>query len=109
MTKGGIAQLGKPEDVYDRPTSEFAFRFLGHTNVVTGEIISNDDHSAFVRVGATAFPIKIGNDDIGTEIKLPPLCLGWVRRVSALQRGGIEHTSSQFLCSAERGRFFVPA
>ena len=69
MTKGGIAQLGSPQEVYDKPTSGFAFRFLGHTNVVTGQIMSRSDHGLIVRVGSASFSIENGKEHVGTEIK----------------------------------------
>jgi len=70
MTNGGIAQLGSPHEVYDKPTSEFVCRFLGHTNVITGEIASRDGRTAVVRVGSTSIPVDAGNDHTGSEIKL---------------------------------------
>ena len=70
MAKGGIAQMGRPQEVYDKPSSEFAFRFLGHTNVLTGEITSRNDRGAVVRLGSTSFSIDIGKDQIGDDIKL---------------------------------------
>jgi putative spermidine/putrescine transport system ATP-binding protein len=70
MTKGGIDQLGSPQEVYNKPTSEFAFRFLGHTNVLTGEIASRDDRSAVVRIGSRSFPIEISEHHTGPDIKL---------------------------------------
>ena len=70
MAKGCIAQMGRPQEVYDKPSSEFAFRFLGHTNVLTGEITSRNDRAAVVRLGSTSFSIEIGKDQIGDDIKL---------------------------------------
>ena len=70
MAKGGIAQLGSPQEVYDKPASEFAFRFLGHTNVLTGEITSRDDRGVIVRVGSASFSTEIDKGHIGTDVKL---------------------------------------
>ena len=36
MNGGRIEQLGSPEDVYDRPVSEFVARFIGASNIVRG-------------------------------------------------------------------------
>jgi iron(III) transport system ATP-binding protein len=46
MNAGHIEQLGSPEDIYDRPRSEFVARFIGASNVLKG---SNRDgsHIAF--------------------------------------------------------------
>jgi iron(III) transport system ATP-binding protein len=50
MNAGRIDQLGSPEDIYDRPQSEFVARFIGASNVVRG-IARDADHIAFA--GAT--------------------------------------------------------
>ena len=50
MNAGKIDQLGSPEDIYDRPQSEFVARFIGASNVIKGEA-RDDNHIAFA--GAT--------------------------------------------------------
>jgi iron(III) transport system ATP-binding protein len=50
MNAGKIDQLGSPEDIYDRPQSEFVARFIGASNIVKG-IARDVDHIAFA--GAT--------------------------------------------------------
>src|SRR6202030_2475548 len=42
MNSGKIDQLGTPEDIYDRPQSEFVARFIGASNVIKGTAL--DDH-----------------------------------------------------------------
>lgn len=37
MNLGRIEQSGTPEEIYDRPRSEFVARFIGSSNVVTGK------------------------------------------------------------------------
>jgi iron(III) transport system ATP-binding protein len=37
MNHGKIEQTGSPEDIYDRPRSEFVARFIGSSNVVKGK------------------------------------------------------------------------
>jgi iron(III) transport system ATP-binding protein len=50
MNAGVIDQLGTPEDIYDRPQSEFVARFIGASNVIKG-IARDASHVAFA--GAT--------------------------------------------------------
>jgi iron(III) transport system ATP-binding protein len=50
MNSGKIDQLGTPEDIYDRPQSEFVARFIGASNVIKGTA-ADEDHVAFA--GAT--------------------------------------------------------
>ncbi len=68
MTNGGISQLGSPQDVYDRPTSEFASKFLGHTNVVKGIVESREGAEALVRVGPTTFRAPLAGDHVAPDI-----------------------------------------
>src|SRR3974390_3947752 len=42
MNAGKIEQTGTPEDIYDRPRSEFVARFIGSTHVVKGEARDED-------------------------------------------------------------------
>jgi iron(III) transport system ATP-binding protein len=42
MNHGSIEQLGTPEEIYERPRSEFVARFIGSSNVVTGAAL--DEH-----------------------------------------------------------------
>ncbi len=37
MNAGKIEQAGTPEDIYDRPRSEFVARFIGSSNVIKGK------------------------------------------------------------------------
>ncbi|HEY2136073.1 MAG TPA: ABC transporter ATP-binding protein [Xanthobacteraceae bacterium] len=39
MNGGKIEQLGSPEDIYDRPRSEFVARFIGAANIVKGQAL----------------------------------------------------------------------
>jgi iron(III) transport system ATP-binding protein len=50
MNAGKIDQLGTPEDIYDRPQSEFVARFIGASNVIKG-VARDANHVAFA--GAT--------------------------------------------------------
>ena len=46
MNGGKIDQLGTPEDIYDRPQSEFVARFIGSSNVIKG-VARDENHIAF--------------------------------------------------------------
>ncbi len=50
MNAGRIDQLGTPEDIYDRPQSEFVARFIGASNVIKG-VARDSNHISFA--GAT--------------------------------------------------------
>ena len=46
MNKGGVEQIGTPEDVYDHPTTPFVYHFLGNVNLFHGRI-----HEGRARLG----------------------------------------------------------
>jgi len=51
IMEGGVCrQIGSPEEVYTRPSSEFVARFLGRANVLSAKFMGwNDDAVAVVR------------------------------------------------------------
>jgi iron(III) transport system ATP-binding protein len=46
MNQGKIEQAGSPEEIYDRPRSEFVARFIGSSNVVKGKSL-DESHLSF--------------------------------------------------------------
>ena len=46
MNAGKIEQAGSPEEIYERPRSEFVARFIGSSNVVRGKVL-DDNHITF--------------------------------------------------------------
>jgi iron(III) transport system ATP-binding protein len=42
MNAGRIEQAGSPEEIYDRPRSEFVARFIGSSNIVRGRSLAPD-------------------------------------------------------------------
>ena len=39
MNRGRVEQVGAPEEIYERPRSEFVARFIGASNVVRGKVL----------------------------------------------------------------------
>jgi iron(III) transport system ATP-binding protein len=80
MNAGKVDQLGTPEDIYDRPQSEFVARFIGASNVIKG-IARDGNHVAFAgatlqTTGASLQPgqsaaVAIRQHDIQLSIKRP--------------------------------------
>jgi iron(III) transport system ATP-binding protein len=80
MNAGKIEQAGSPEDVYNRPRSEFVARFIGSSNVIRGKALDKtriDFADAALRCvgepmqfGAPA-PVSIRPHDIGISTRKP--------------------------------------
>ena len=51
MRAGRIEQLGTPEELYERPTTEFVSGFLGVSNLLGGAIVARGGDLVAVRVG----------------------------------------------------------
>jgi ABC-type Fe3+/spermidine/putrescine transport system ATPase subunit len=56
MRSGELVQVGDPPDLYDRPVDGFAARFIGDSNVVRCDLVSEAEHVAIVKLpgGQTA-------------------------------------------------------
>lgn len=48
MDKGSFAQVGMPDDVYERPESIFAAYFVGDTNLIEGKVVEVHEEYATV-------------------------------------------------------------
>jgi iron(III) transport system ATP-binding protein len=59
MNQGRIEQAGSPEDIYQKPSSEFVSRFIGGTNIFKGKWDGSDtvdcDHGLILRCGSGDF------------------------------------------------------
>lgn len=53
MRQGGVAQIGTPRDLYDRPTSRYVADFIGETNLLPGTVAGSRDGIVTLKVGDT--------------------------------------------------------
>src|ERR1700754_1405795 len=58
MNLGKIEQLGSPEEIYDRPRSEFVARFIGSSNVVRGKALDAE------RAAVAGVPLRCVGDKL---------------------------------------------
>jgi iron(III) transport system ATP-binding protein len=62
MNHGKIEQAGSPEEIYDRPRSEFVARFIGSSNILKGKALDADHVDiAGVALRCTGDPLKAGS------------------------------------------------
>jgi iron(III) transport system ATP-binding protein len=69
LAGGRAIQVGRPEDLYRRPSSRFVAEFLGEANFLRGRVVmSNSQHtkvqmsSGFITAQTPNFPVQIGSD-----------------------------------------------
>ncbi len=95
MNNGRCEQIGSPEDVYQRPSSEFVARFIGGTNILRGAKIGADfvdcggvvlrcGEGEFAPAGETAVSVR------PHEIGLTPLNGDGVGREPGEAEGTVE-------------------
>ena len=65
MNAGKIEQAGSPEEIYDRPRSEFVARFIGMSNVVKGKALDRDT------VSFSGVPFKVVGGPLTTGAETP--------------------------------------
>jgi iron(III) transport system ATP-binding protein len=63
MNAGRVEQVGSPEDIYQRPRSEFVARFIGGTNIFRGRRIGTD----LIDCGSLVLRCGAGEANGGTD------------------------------------------
>jgi iron(III) transport system ATP-binding protein len=63
MNNGRVEQVGSPEEIYQRPRSEFVARFIGGTNIFRGSRIGSD----LVDCGSVVLRCGAGEPSAGAE------------------------------------------
>jgi spermidine/putrescine transport system ATP-binding protein len=71
MRKGRIEQLGPPEELYERPATEFVAGFLGVSNLLDGEVQGREGDLAAIRLGdGTVVRAPAADLDGATQVKV---------------------------------------
>lgn len=53
MSKGVVLQIGKPEEIYERPASKYVADFIGETNFIDGVVKNQKDSTVEVELDGT--------------------------------------------------------
>ncbi|HKS86304.1 MAG TPA: ABC transporter ATP-binding protein [Pseudolabrys sp.] len=65
MNAGKVEQAGSPEEIYDRPRSEFVARFIGSSNVIKGKGLDAS------RVDFAGTPLRCSGEKINAGAEIP--------------------------------------
>jgi ABC-type Fe3+/spermidine/putrescine transport system ATPase subunit len=113
MNEGRIAQLGRPEDLYDRPSSRFVASFLGESNFLPGIVHGfQDDEIVVASCGGTMVrAVAAGRPATGDSVTLTmrPERLRFAddRCGPALNR--MQTTVTEAIFAGERCRYLLAA
>ncbi len=61
MNQGRIEQVSNPTTIYDHPSSEFVFRFIGKSNSFEGTVIAVENREIVVKVNNDIMRVDVGN------------------------------------------------
>ena len=82
MNAGKIEQSGSPEDIYERPRSEFVARFIGSSNVIKGKGLDAS------RIDFAGTPLRCVGEKINSGVPTPISVRPHDIVISASQRQG---------------------
>lgn len=63
MNAGHIEQLGRADEIYERPSSEFVAGFIGVSNILDGQVASVDEERSIIQIGGS----RIFSNAIGLQ------------------------------------------
>lgn len=64
MSRGRIRQIGAPDEIYDRPQSQFVSTFVGDANRFSATLVDYDGGQANLVVGETPLPLATYQDEL---------------------------------------------
>ena len=70
MNAGRIEQIGRAEEIYERPATEFVAGFIGISNIFEGVIDDATDEYSLVRIGDANVRILTGDFKSGSRVRL---------------------------------------
>ena len=74
MSKGVVAQMGTPQEIYYHPVNEFVADFIGEANFLRGKMLRHEDGCGIIDIGGTEVRVVDSSveDGADTTIVLRP-------------------------------------
>jgi spermidine/putrescine transport system ATP-binding protein len=70
MNAGHIEQVGSPQEIYERPKTEFVAGFIGDSNILEGTVAASLEAGSLISVGESTVPIQGNGVKIGEAVRL---------------------------------------
>ncbi|MET4121944.1 spermidine/putrescine ABC transporter ATP-binding subunit [Bradyrhizobium sp. JR1.5] len=114
MNQGKVAQIGRPEDLYDRPENRFVAGFIGQSNFLPAVVCGSEDDVVVAKCqGVLVRAVTSQQPAIGTEVTVTmrPERLRFVDTAigseASVNRMGVTVTEAVF--AGERYRYLLKA
>ena len=69
MRSGRADQIGAPQDVYERPATEFVAGFLGASNLLAAQVLGREGSHALVRIGSGE-TIRLPAENVNGSVRI---------------------------------------
>ena len=98
MDEGRIAQIGSPQDVYERPVNEYVARFVGFDNVLTARVVALNATSATVLAdsGDLTLVTRLGEGAADRLCVGDPVTVAWRGLSSRIGDSGADTEGNNF-------------
>jgi spermidine/putrescine transport system ATP-binding protein len=70
MNAGRVEQIGRAEEIYERPATEFVAGFIGVSNIIEGVVHSISNHGSIVSVGDARIAVPSDGLAAGQRVRL---------------------------------------
>jgi spermidine/putrescine transport system ATP-binding protein len=70
MNAGRIEQMGRAEEIYERPQTEFVANFIGASNIFEGTVERLGNGYAVIRLGSTSVRAGSNQMELGARVRL---------------------------------------
>jgi spermidine/putrescine transport system ATP-binding protein len=67
MNAGRLEQTGTPEEIYERPLTEFVAGFIGVSNIIEGTLVTSGDSVTVVKLGGVDVEVQSANGADGAH------------------------------------------
>lgn len=67
MNAGHIEQLGRAEEIYERPSTEFVAGFIGMSNILEGRVESIEEERVLIDVGGSRVCVNVGANAVALK------------------------------------------
>jgi ABC-type Fe3+/spermidine/putrescine transport system ATPase subunit len=70
MNAGQVEQVGYPQEIYERPRTEFVAGFIGDSNILEGKVASTGDGASLIAIDKATFPIQGSLPNAGDTVRV---------------------------------------